>query len=58
MTCGTDQVDYPVNIDDSHRASDTMDYSGDRFDCAVNGAWMHTGAWPTWSYCPFCGGEL
>ena len=55
---GTEQFDYPVQITDSHRASESVGYSGDRFDCSVIGAYMHTGAWPAWGYCPFCGGEL
>jgi hypothetical protein len=57
--CGSDteQFEYPVEISDSHRVFDTPDYAGDRFECHT-GAHMHTGAWPTWDFCPFCGGVL
>ena len=55
---GTEQFDYPVKIDDAHRVTESVDHSGDLFDCAANEAYMHTGAWPTWSYCPFCGGVI
>lgn len=51
------QFDYPVQLGENHRAIDTDDYPrlGDRFECDTNEAYMHTGAWPTWGFCPFCG---
>lgn len=55
---GTEQFDHPVEIDDAHQVTESVDYSGNRFQCAVADAYMHTGAWPTWSFCPFCGGDL
>lgn len=53
-----EQFDYPVTLPGSHSVAETNNYDGDTFECQSIGAYMHTGAWPTWSYCPFCGGEL
>lgn len=52
------QYDYPVKIDESHRAVESHHYSRDRFDCANTSAYIHTGGWPAFAYCPFCGQEL
>jgi len=52
-----EQFDYPVDLGNGHLVGVSMDYSGDKFGCD-SGAYMHTGAWPTWDYCPFCGQEV
>ncbi len=57
-TRGNDQFDYPVEIGNDHRVTEGDMYDGDRFECSVDGAYTHTGAWPTWSYCPYCGVSL
>jgi len=54
----SDQFDYPVSIVNNHRAVDTNDYTRDRFDCLDTGAYIHTGGWPAFDYCPFCGDGL
>lgn len=52
------QFDYPVELANDHKAIDTPDYGPeDKFECS-GGAYTHTGAWPAWDYCPFCGDEL
>lgn len=52
------QFDYPVELKDGHRAVDTPGYGErDRLECPT-GAHTHTGGWPAFDYCPFCGGEL
>lgn len=54
------QFDYPVQIDDAHVAIDSCDYAGDRFECTAKSekAYTHTGGWPAWNHCPFCGAGL
>jgi len=56
-TTDTEQFDYPVEISDAHRVVESNGYEGDRFEC-FTGAYMNTGAWPAWDFCPFCGGVL
>jgi len=55
---GDKAFDYPVELGDNHTVSDTVDYSGDTFKCGVTDAYFHTGAWPTFDHCPFCGGYI
>jgi len=54
------QFDYPVTISEGHKAVETVDYGEgkDRFECEPSGAYTHTGAWPAFDFCPFCGAEL
>lgn len=53
------QFDYPVQIDPDHTAAEPVGYDGDKFTCEVGKpAYTHTGAWPTWDFCPYCGREL
>ena len=51
-------IDYPVNLSTGHEVTEGTHYDGDRFECNLHNAYMHTGGWPTWSYCPFCGAEV
>lgn len=55
----TKQFDYPVTVADGHRAVESTDYGlRDRFECENTRAYFHTGGWPAFDYCPFCGDEL
>lgn len=49
------QFDYPVEIDDNHTAAESPGYDIDRFECDLTGAYTHTGGWPSFGYCPYCG---
>jgi hypothetical protein len=51
------QFDYPVDLGDGHASYESVGHSGDKFQCKT-GAYTHTGAWPAFDYCPFCGVEL
>lgn len=53
----SDQFDYPVSLGAGHRVVESDEYDGDRFECTTH-TYTHTGAWPTWDYCPWCGEEL
>jgi hypothetical protein len=50
--------DYPVSLGPSHRVAESVDYANDKFSCDFTDAYLHTSAWPAWSYCPFCGDSL
>lgn len=50
--------DYPIDLDGRHRVTEGKVHDGDRYFCKLTGAYTHTGAWPTWGYCPYCGNEI
>lgn len=52
------QYDYPVEIDSTHRVKEPVGYDGDKFECGERDAYTHTGGWPAWNFCPFCGEVL
>jgi len=52
------QFDYPVKLKGHHVVYEPIGYEGGQFKCHPSDAHTHTGAWPTWDYCPYCGGEL
>lgn len=55
----SEQFDYPVRVAANHRAVGSTDYGlRDRFECAETRAYIHTGGWPAFEYCPFCGQSL
>lgn len=58
MEGGESQFDYPVRLEGQHVAHESVDYDGDKFKCYSTDAYTHTGAWPTWNFCPYCGHKL
>lgn len=54
----SDQFDYPVKLTGHHVAYESIDHTGDKFKCHTTDAYTHTGAWPTFDYCPWCGEEI